>query len=89
MPVGGMPEKPESWEIGEAILNPWLELMDKLHTDDAFFQSASRAASEAAEVYRSGKAALRRIEFFRMVLSGEQPAPAVLENRTGPSAGSV
>jgi glycosyltransferase involved in cell wall biosynthesis len=65
LPVGGFPDRPETWEPAPEIVGPWVELMNRLQHDEAFLQGACQAASEAVADHRSGAAALRRVEFFR------------------------
>ncbi|QYM80100.1 glycosyltransferase [Horticoccus luteus] len=55
--------------VGPAAVAPWVEFIEKLADDDAFYAAASSRARAAGESYRPQNLAPRYVEFFERVLA--------------------
>jgi glycosyltransferase involved in cell wall biosynthesis len=56
--------------VSAAVVEPWIDLIERLEGDAAFYQEESRRAKEASKIYLPENLAPRYVEYFRGVLEG-------------------
>jgi glycosyltransferase involved in cell wall biosynthesis len=55
--------------VGAEVVEPWIELIERLESDAAFYEEESRRAREAGKIYRPENLAPRYVEYFESVLA--------------------
>jgi glycosyltransferase involved in cell wall biosynthesis len=57
----------QSTPVNADVVEPWVELISRLATDEEFYSAESARAKEAAAVYRPESLAPRYVEYFRTI----------------------
>jgi glycosyltransferase involved in cell wall biosynthesis len=57
--------------VAKAVVEPWVELMIRLESDEEFYRAESQRALEAGAIYRPENLAPRYVEYFNRISNGD------------------